>query len=95
MHFHEGSAGMARSLVSFLGDRCGHWRPYGAAGRGRQLLDLCVQPPDDPLHSFAALDQIRKKINVSPSKVLIKATVRPLTAQRFYGSLVFFLSKRL
>lgn len=84
--------------MSFLGDGRGHGRPYGPARRGRQLLDLCVQPPDDPLHGFATLRQIGKdvsiqSVNVLASKVPMKATVRPPTAQHFYGSWCLVLSK--
>lgn len=93
MHFHQGSAGMSRKVVSFLCDGRGHGGPYGRPRRGRQLLDLRVQPPDDPLHGFATLDQGRK--NVSPSKVPIRATVGPLTAKGSLLFLIFFSSKRL
>ena len=36
-------------------------RAYGAAGRGRQLLDLCVQTSDHPLHRLAPLKTTRTK----------------------------------
>lgn len=49
--------------MSFIGDGCGHGGPYGRTRRGRQLLDLSVQPPDDPLHGFATLDQIRENVH--------------------------------
>lgn len=75
--------------VSFLGDRCGHGGSYGPSRRRRQLLDLHVQLPDDPLHGFAALDQIRG--DVSPSEVLKEeAAPRRPTARHFHGSCFCF-----
>lgn len=59
--------------VSFLGDGRGHGGSYGPPRRRRQLLDLRVQPPDDPLHGFAALEQIR---DVSPSVAQKEAAPR-------------------
>lgn len=38
------------------GSRC-HWNAYGPASRRRQLLDLRVEAPDDPLHRLPALTQ--------------------------------------
>lgn len=79
--------------VSFLGDRCGHGRSYGPSRRRRQLLDLRVQLPDDPLHGFAALDQIRG--DVSPSEALKEAAPRRLACTTFLRFLFSFLSAYL
>lgn len=61
VQFLSESAGK-EGQASVLSDRSSHRGSHGPACRRRQLLDLCIQPPDDPLQGFTALKK-NKPIN--------------------------------
>lgn len=76
--------------MSFLSDRCSHGGSYGPTCCGCQLLDLCVQPPDDPLHGFPALSH--NTVSVSPSEVTCKVALGKQTCRIFLDNIFLLLS---
>lgn len=44
-----------RKPGSFICNSCCHWSAHGTTSSGCQLLDLCVQLSDDPLHRLSTL----------------------------------------
>lgn len=65
-----------REERSFLGDGGGHGGPQGSSGCDGQLLDLCVQTSDDPLHRLTTL---RTDIHSQTERVMFLTKERPIS----------------